>query len=85
MFSKTGDKKIDKGFEFVDRVMNNKQEKVKTYQKAPEAKDLTREEFAFARVPKDSEGPGTPTADEGRIYYKDNTGVVWKFSTTSTI
>ena len=29
MFSKTGDKKIDKGFEFVDRVMNNKQEKVK--------------------------------------------------------
>ena len=84
-FSRTDDKKVDKGFEFVDRVMKDKQEKVKTYDKAPSTKSLSKKEFVFAKVPKSSEAPGSPTSDEGRIYYKDSDGVVWKFTTTTKV
>ena len=84
-FNKTNDEKTNKGFEFVDRAMRGKQEKVKTFNNAPNTRKLSKREFVFAAVSADSEGPGSPTANEGRIYYKDDNGVVWKFVTTTTV
>ena len=52
-FNKTNDEKTNKGFEFVDRAMRGKQEKVKTFNKAPNTRNLSKREFVFAAVSAD--------------------------------
>jgi len=84
-YSKSKDKDTNKGFEFVDRVLESKQTKIQTLSKAPKGNDIKNGEFLFAKVSKDSESPGAPSQDEGRIYYKDDSGVIWKFSTTTKV
>lgn len=78
-------KNTNKKLDFVERVLEKKQPKVQTLSKAPKGNEINNGEFLFAKVSKDSESPGTPSVDEGRIYYKDDNGVVWKFSTTTKV
>ena len=78
-------KNTTKKFEFVERVLEKKQPKIQTLSKAPAGDDIKKGEFLFAKVSKDSESPGAPSEDEGRIYYKDDNGVIWKFSTTTKV
>jgi hypothetical protein len=78
-------KNTNKKLDFVERVLEKKQPKVQTLSKAPKGNEINNGEFLFAKVSKDSESPGSPSVDEGRIYYKDDNGVVWKFSTTTKV
>lgn len=77
---KTGYKQVDRKFRFVDRDMGNRQDEVKVHSKVLKSNDLNSGQFAFTKVKKESESPGSPTSDEGRLYFKDKEGVLWKFT-----
>ena len=84
-YSKSTEKSTNKGFRIVEGKLDEKQTKVKTLKKAPSNKVLVKNEFVFAKVGKDSESPGSPSNDEARIYFKDGSGTVWKFTTSTKV
>jgi|TARA_R100001530_G_scaffold132611_1_gene105200 hypothetical protein len=67
---KTGDSKTDKMLSTITKQMGTLQESVKMKTGSQKTKDLKNGEFVFSVVKKDSESPGYPTSDEGRLYFK---------------
>tara|TARA_Y100001973_G_C5175424_1_gene321592 strand:- start:585 stop:809 length:225 start_codon:yes stop_codon:yes gene_type:complete len=65
---------------FVEEKIRTKQDSVRVSSSIPNKNDLSVGQFVFVSVRKDMESPGTPTADEARIYFKDSNGEVYKFT-----
>jgi len=78
---KSGEKKLDKALGDVTREMRRMQPAVKITTGSKITSDLTDGEFIFSSVNKDSESPGSPSADEGRMYFRMN-GVLYQMTGT---
>ena len=78
---KSGEKKIDKVLGDVTREMRKLQPAVKMTTGSKTTSDLTDGEFVFSAVNKDSEAPGYPATDEGRMYFRMN-GVLYELTGT---
>tara|TARA_B100001971_G_C18102378_1_gene489603 strand:- start:669 stop:929 length:261 start_codon:yes stop_codon:yes gene_type:complete len=76
---KSGEKKIDKAVAAVSREIRKLQPEVKMTTGAKATSDLTDGEFVFSSVAKDSQSPGSPTTDEGRMYFRMN-GVLYELT-----
>mgnify|MGYP003148399971 len=76
---KSGEKKLDKVLGDVTREMRKMQPAVKMTTGPKATSDLTDGEFVFSAVNKDSESPGYPAADEGRMYFRMN-GVLYELT-----
>ena len=76
---KTGDPKTDKMLSTITRQMGTLQKSVKIKTGTQKTKDLKNGEFVFSVVKKDSESPGSPSSDEGRLYFKVN-GVLYQLT-----
>ena len=76
---KTGDSKTDKMLSTITRQMGTLQKSVKIKTGSQKTKDLKNGEFVFSVVKKDSEAPGSPSSDEGRLYFKVN-GVLYQLT-----
>jgi len=78
---KTGKKELDKAIGDVTREVRKMQPAVKMTTGPKKTPDLTDGEFVFSTVSKDSESPGYPTIDEGRMYFRMN-GVLYQLTGT---
>ena len=76
---KSGEKKIDKVLGDVTREMRKLQPAVKMTTGSKTTSDLTDGEFVFSSVAKDSQSPGSPASDEGRMYFRMN-GVLYELT-----
>ncbi|MDP6770565.1 MAG: hypothetical protein QF704_07725 [Anaerolineales bacterium] len=78
---KSGEKKIDKAISDVTREIRKLQPAVKMTTGSKTTSDLTDGEFVFSSVDKDSQSPGSPATDEGRMYFRMN-GVLYELTGT---
>jgi len=78
---KTGDKKTDKILSSITRQMGGLQKEVRMTKGSLKDTDVTEGEFVFSTVQKDSQAPGTPTIDEGRLYFKVG-GILYQLTGT---
>ena len=76
---KSGEKKLDKVLGDVTREMRKLQPSVKMTTGSTNTSDLTDGEFVFSSVAKDSQSPGYPAADEGRLYFRMD-GVLYELT-----
>ena len=76
---KTGEKKLDKVMGNVTREMRKMQPAVKMTTGPKATSDLTDGEFVFSSVNKDSQSPGSPATDEGRLYFRMD-GVLYELT-----
>tara|TARA_R100001463_G_scaffold43544_3_gene90815 strand:- start:10090 stop:10347 length:258 start_codon:yes stop_codon:yes gene_type:complete len=77
--TKTGDKKTDKALDQVSREVDKKQPAIETKTGSLKSGQLNNGELSFAVVKASSEGPGAPSQDEGRLYFKID-GVMYKLT-----
>ena len=67
---KPGDKTTDKALDNVSREVDKKQPAIQTKNGALKSEQLNNGELSFAVVKASSESPGSPSSDEGRLYFK---------------
>ena len=70
---------MDKTLGDVTRQMRKLQSSVRMTTGALNTSDLNDGEFVFSSVSKDSESPGSPSIDEGRLYFKMS-GVLYQLT-----
>jgi hypothetical protein len=78
---KTGNKKQDKIFGNINRAMGGMQQKIRIINGSVKTSDVGEGELVLSVVSKDSESPGAPISDEGRVYFKGN-GVLYQMTGT---
>jgi|GEM_PF-6247949 hypothetical protein len=78
-YAKTGDLKQDKILGNLSRTMTGMQSKVRVITGSVKTEDVSEGEFLLSSVPKDSESPGSPVVDEGRMYFKVD-GILYQLS-----
>lgn len=76
---KSGQKDFDKILSDVTKQMRNLQSSVEMTNGPLKSEDVSEGEFKFSSVIKDSQAPGSPAADEGRLYFKIN-GVLYQLT-----
>tara|TARA_R100000742_G_C4275126_1_gene95414 strand:- start:918 stop:1178 length:261 start_codon:yes stop_codon:yes gene_type:complete len=76
---KTGDKTTDKALDNVSREIEKKQPAIETKTGALKSEQLNNGEISFALVKQSSESPGSPSSDEGRLYFKID-GIMYKLT-----
>ena len=72
---------MDKIFGDMTRQMRKLQESIKMTKGALNTSDLREGEIVFSTVDKNSEAPGSPAIDEGRLYFKMS-GVLYQLTGT---
>jgi len=78
---KIADKKQEKVLGNITRQIKSLQSKVRIVEGSIKTGDVAEGEFIFSTVSKDSESPGYPAEDEGRMYFKGK-GVLYQLTGT---
>ena len=76
------DSKVDKGVGQLSKEIKKKNAVTKVVSGVVKNSDVRTGEYVFTVVKAGQEGPSSPTTDESRIYFKDATGTLYKFTGT---
>ena len=78
---KTGKSDLDKIIGNLTKEMRGLQSSVRMTTGPLLSADVAEGEFVFSTVDKDSQSPGSPATDEGRLYFKNN-GILYQLTGT---
>ena len=76
---KTGDNKTDKAIKEVVSQVKKKQSTIKVSKGVIKSQEMNNGELSITEIPKGTELPGSPSTDEGRLYFKIN-GSLYKLT-----
>lgn len=73
---------VDKNVSHLNKNVKGKQIRTQVGEGVVQYKDLENGEFRFTTISRGQDGPSGPASDEGRIYFKDNSGNMFVFTGT---